>query len=67
MSGEKYLRPMLDSGSSRVLNLLDRTLILRQEAARKAATGSRTDSAAASQNEPLFFRTRAPPEARIRA
>jgi len=54
MSGEKYLRPMLDSGSSRVLNLLDRTLILRQEAARKAATGG----GAAAETEPLFFRTR---------
>lgn len=54
MSGEKYLRPMLDSGSSRVLNLLDRTLALRQEAARQAAT----DPGAAKQGEALFFRTR---------
>lgn len=46
---------MLDSGSSRVLNLLDRTLTLRQEAARKAATN---EAASDSQREPLFFRTR---------
>jgi len=54
MSGEKYLRPMLDSGSSRVLNLLDRTLQLRQDAARKAATGG----ASGNDTAALFFRTR---------
>lgn len=46
-SGEKYLRPMLDSGSSRVLNLLEQTQRLNRANGRKPAEAA-----------PLFFRNR---------
>jgi hypothetical protein len=50
-TGEKYLRPMLDSGSSRVFNLLDNTLRLRQQAAKLAGNPK-------AEPDRLFFKTR---------
>lgn len=50
-TGEKYLRPMLDSGSTRVFNLLDHTLRLRQQAAKAAGNPK-------AEPEQMFFKTR---------